>query len=352
MYTNSYTNNSIFIIAEAGSNWRQGTEARDLQMAFSLIDVASDAGADAVKFQTFRAKDLYVHGAGESAYLAKHGIKESINDVIKDLEMPYQMIAKLAEYCKGKSIGFMSSPFSVNDVNNVDPYVEVHKIASYEINHIRLLECIAATGKPVILSTGAANQDEIEFALDTLNKNKSGPITLLQCTSSYPAPMDSLNLGAIRCLAEKYSVRSGLSDHSRDPVVAPVVAVAMGAKVIEKHFTLHNKLPGADHPFAITPEELALMVKAIRDAELTLGSGDIEVHKVEGELRQYATRSLQALKDIKAGELLEEGVNFDILRPGNMSRGVSPQHINRITGKTVKNDIKCGEGILMENLED
>jgi sialic acid synthase SpsE len=341
----------VFIIAEAGSNWRMGTPRRDREMAHTLIDIAAEAGADAVKFQTYRSAGLYVPNAGDSDYLAKSGIKQQINEILDDLSMPYEMIGELAAYCDEKKIQFMSTPFSVEDAKAVDPFVKTHKIASYEINHLRLLQWIGATGKPVILSTGAATADDIEYGLQVLHESGAGPITLLQCTASYPAPMDSLNLAAIPQLREKYSVPAGLSDHSRDPVIAPVAAVALGACVIEKHYTIDNRLPGADHPFAILPEELALMVKSIREAEQTLGDGSISLQPAEEELRGFATRSIQAIRDIQPGEMLEEGVNIDVLRPGKRNKGISPRYLDEIVGKNVVNFIRCGDGIVLDDIE-
>ena len=230
-------NNSVFIVAEAGSNWRMGTPERDIKMAKTLIDVASDAGADAIKFQTYRAHSVYVPNAGNSDYLSNAGIKESINKIFEDLSMPYEMIPKLAEHAKIKKIEFMSTPFSVEDAKAIDPYTNYHKIASYEISHLRLIEYIASTGKPTFLSTGGTNKEEIGWALEKFSSNGGGKITLLQTTAKYPAPIDSLNLKAMIDLKNEFNVDVGLSDHSTDPVIGPVTATALGASVIEKHFT-------------------------------------------------------------------------------------------------------------------
>ncbi|NUR74878.1 MAG: N-acylneuraminate-9-phosphate synthase, partial [Thermoleophilia bacterium] len=166
-----FSSDHVFVIAEAGSNWRAGTPQRDRQMARALIDVAADAGADAVKFQTYRADKVYAPGAGKSDYLAEAGIDESIHDVFRDLEMPYELIPELADYCSGRGIEFMSTPFSPEDLAAVDPYVTTHKIASYEISDVRLLEAAAQTGKPIVLSTGASTPDDIDTALGVLRDN-------------------------------------------------------------------------------------------------------------------------------------------------------------------------------------
>lgn len=341
----------VFIIAEAGSNWRCGTPARDIKMAKSLIDVAVEAGADAVKFQTYKAETVYVPNAGESDYLSEAGIKESITEIFKDLSMPYEMIPQLSEYCQKQNIQFMSTPFSIADAKAVDPYVKIHKIASYEISHIRLIEFMAKTGKPVIISTGGATYEDIAWAINHFYKNGGKEISLMQCTAKYPAPLSTLNLNVIPELINRFNVPVGLSDHSRDPIIGPIGAVALGATIIEKHFTLHNKLPGPDHSFAITPEELKQMVKAIRQTEEALGSGKKEVQSQERELREYAQRSIQAIAEIKKGDALSEGKNIDVLRPGKQKQGLHPKYLAEIEGKKATRNISLSDGIQESDYE-
>src|SRR5262249_41080128 len=163
-------------------------------------------------------------------------IKEPIADIFRDLSMPYELIPELAAHCESRGVEFMSSTFSLEDLDAVDPYVRRHKVASFEISDVRLLEALARTGKQVILSNGASTPEEVEIALDVLRENGASSICLLQCPSSYPAPPESLNLAVIPHLAERYGVEVGYSDHSEHPVAAPVAAVALGASVIEKHF--------------------------------------------------------------------------------------------------------------------
>src|SRR5262245_21241439 len=294
----------VFIIAEAGSNWRMGSAARDLKMARSLIDVAAEARCDAVKFQTFRPETVYAPRAGASDYLAAGGHKQDIHAIFADLAMPYEMLGELRVYAHERGLSFMSSPFSVADVRAVDPHVEVHKIASYEVNHRRLLEAVARTHKPLVISTGAAELPEIAAALDLLAAEGAGPTCVMQCTAAYPAGLDALNLRALATLASRFGRAVGLSDHSTDPLTGPVGAVALGARCIEKHYTLSKKLPGPDHVFALEPDELARMVRGIRDMEAALGSADKGVKPAERELRSYAVRGLQALRDIARGEPL------------------------------------------------
>ena len=289
-------NNPVFIIAEAASNWRTGTRSRDLQMARSLIDIASESGANAIKFQTYKAKSVYAPGAGSARYLEKSGLRDSMEDLFTDLAMPYELIAELADYCKVRKIEFMSTPFSVSDAEVINPFVRIHKIASYEISHIRLIEYVAHTGKPLILSTGACDYEDIEWAMNCFYDSGGKDISLLQATARYPAEIGTLNLKVIPNLIDRYKVPVGLSDHSRNPILAPICAVALGAKIIEKHFTIHNRLPGPDHHFAVTPPELATMVQAIRDAEESLGTSVKTVQESEVELKRFARRSIQSIR--------------------------------------------------------
>ena len=270
----------VLIIAEAGSNWRMGTPKRDLAMAKALIEMAAEAGVDAVKFQTYRPETIYVPNAGKSNYLSEAGIEEEMAVMFEDLAMPYEMVPRLAEMCQAK-VQFMSSAFSPDDFAAVDPYVTLHKIASYEIGHIHLLTLAAKSGKPLLLSTGAATEEDIAWGVNTFYQQGGRDLTLLQCTACYPARPEALHLRTLPWLQKRFGVEVGLSDHSPHPVYAPVAAVALGAKVIEKHVTLDKALPGPDHAFAITPSELKEMVTAIRQAE-----------KMVGQLPQYEVKGI------------------------------------------------------------
>lgn len=337
--------NEVFVIAEAGSNWKVGTFNEDIQRAQELIKAASNAGADAIKFQTYQAASVYSENAGKSDYLAKQGINENVEEIFDKFSMPYNMIPKLAEMCNDQKIEFMSTPFSVEDAKQIDPFVLVHKVASFEINHIRLLEFLARTQKPILISTGASTMPEIEFAIDVCKKNGNEKITLLQCTSKYPAPLSSMNLSVIKSLKDTFGIPVGFSDHSIEPTIAPLLSISYGASVIEKHFTLDKKLPGPDHSFALEPNEFKEMRNVVKNASSIIGIGIKDIQDDEKELRQFAKRSLQAIKDIKKGEILQEGINFDVLRPGNNSRGLEPRFLKECDGKRVKFDIKKGEGI-------
>jgi len=335
----------VLIIAEAGSNWRLGQPQRDLAMGKALIDAAATAGADAVKFQTYRPETVYVANAGQSDYLAEAGIRQEIREIFADLAMPYEMLGALAEHCRARGVRFLSTGFSAEDFAAIDPWVELHKIASYEISHIRLLDLAAASGKPLVLSTGASDAHDIAWAAQRYLSQGGRDLCLMQCTAKYPAPLSSLNLGVLPSLRQRFQVAVGLSDHSRDPVTAPVAAVALGARCIEKHFTLHNALPGPDHSFALTPDELALMVRQIRAAEQAYGEEVKSVTPVESELASFARRGVQAVRDLAPGDLLAEGQTIAILRPGQRRPGVHPRFLEQIEGRRATRAIAAGDGL-------
>lgn len=336
---------SVFVIAEAGSNWRMGNSERDLEMSKTLIDIAVEAGADAIKFQVFRPETIYVKNAGTSDYLSEAGIQKDMQEMFADLSMPYSIIPELAEYCKKCGIELMASAFSKNDFHAIDPYVKFHKIASYEIGHLRLIELCAKSGKPTFISTGAATHEEIAWVIDAFKNYGGKSFTLLQCTAKYPAKPESMDLRSIIWLRQRFQCDIGLSDHSKHPTAAPVAAVALGAKVIEKHFTLNSRLPGPDHAFALTPPELKEMITAIRETEQMVGSWVKRIHPSEEELRNFARRGIQAICSIEKGDLLQEGVNIDILRPGKQIIGIHPQYITEIQNKKATRSIALGSGI-------
>jgi N-acetylneuraminate synthase len=339
----------VFIIAEAGSNWKVGSYSEDLKRAKKLIKVAAESGADAVKFQTFRAKTVYVSDAGNSDYLEKAGVKKNINKIFENVEMPYKMLKELASYCKKEKIEFMSTAFSVDDARAINKYVKIHKIASYEINHVRLLEYLVKTKKPIILSTGASSYDDIDFAIDLLKKYHVKDYALLQCTAKYPAPLETLNLGVIPEMKKRYGVPIGLSDHSLDSVIGPIMAVGLGARIIEKHFTLDRNLAGPDHKFALNPPELKKMVQSIRIAEASIGDGKKHILNIEKELRRFAVRRIQAIRDIKKGEKFVENYNVSTLRPGKRKIGAEARFLLKIVGKKAKRAIKAGDGVRLQD---
>jgi N-acetylneuraminate synthase len=259
--------------------------------------------------------------------------------------MPHEMVPDLASYCRNRGIAFMSTPFSPADFAAIDPHVAVHKIASYEISHLRLIELAGRSGKPLVMSTGASVESDIAWAVETFRANGGKDICLMQCTATYPAPIDSLNLSTIPWLKKRFGVAAGLSDHSREPALAPVMAVALGARAIEKHYTLDNRLPGPDHSFALTPGELKRLVAEVRTAEQALGDGIKRILDAEKELAAYARRGLQATRPIRQGDILRENDNFAVLRPGQRTLGAHPRHLDRLAGRKARRAIDTGEGL-------
>ena len=330
-----------FIIAEAGSN-HNGS----LEQAKGLIDVAVESGADAVKFQLFRASKLYHEKAGRSDYLK---LDRSIYDIIAEMEMPYEWLPELATYCqKNGGIIFLSSVFDEESVNRLDQHVPAYKIASYEMTHIPLVRHIAQKGKPVIISTGTANLEEVDETVEAFLKTGNKDLMLMQCTASYPTPVEALNVQAIVTMKQAFGVPVGLSDHSRDPLVGPLSAVAVGANLVEKHFTLSNRLPGPDHAFAVEPADLRLMVQKIREVEQALGSGEKVFHSVEEELRGFARSSIFATKDIAEGEAFSKE-NIAVLRRGNLTPGLEPKYYDLLMGTKSQRDVKNGSAVQKED---
>ena len=337
--------NRTFVIAEAGSNWRTKDLKSSIKRAKKMISIAAKSGADAIKFQTYSSDRVYVPKAGNSNYLTKSGINKSINQIFDEFSMPHHVLGVLNKFCKKQKIRFMSTPFSVDDAKAVNKFVKIHKIASYEINHVPLLKFLASTKKPIIISTGAATYEKIDFAIKILKKHGTKQICILQCTAAYPAPMDSLNIASIPKLRDKFKIPVGFSDHSIEPIIAPLLAIGYGATIIEKHFTLNRKFSGPDHAFALEPSELEMLVNSVRKADTAKGTGKKSVEKIERELKKFATRSIQATMEIQVGDRLELDKNIELLRPGKRSRGEDAIKIDKINGKVSRRRIHRGDGI-------
>jgi N-acetylneuraminate synthase len=293
-----------------------------------------------VKFQLYRAKDLYVKNAGYADYLGK---KKSIYDIIEEMEVPYDWLPKLIKYCNKKDIIFLCTPFDEASVDQLEKNnVQAYKIASYSITHLPLIRHIAKKGKPIIFSTGASNMTEIRKAVETIKETGNDRIAMMECTAKYPAPLSSMNLKVIPMLINIFKVPVGLSDHSRDPLIAPLGAVALGAKLIEKHFTTDNTLPGPDQEFAILGDELKKMVSSVRKLEEALGEEKKEILNEEKELHDFARRYIYANKNIKKGKTFTKN-NLIILRSGNKKKGLEPSRYYEILGKKASLDIKKGD---------
>lgn len=332
-----------FIIAEAGVNHNG-----DINLAKRLIDAAVDAGADAVKFQTFMA-DAVVCSTAEKAEYQKHttGPEESQYDMIKRLELTDDEFRELYSYCQSKGIIFLSTPFDERSVDLLDVIgVPAFKIPSGEITNIPLLKKIARKGKPIILSTGMATLGEVEEAVTCLKANDEQEIILLHCTTSYPAPIQSVNLRAMETLRCAFKVPVGYSDHTEGFSI-PVAAVAMGASVIEKHFTMSRTLPGPDHQASLEPDELQAMVQAIRNVESAFGNGVKGPTEDELEIITVARRSIVASKKIEPGQIICKA-DFCIKRPGT---GIEPKYLDYIIGMTMINGKDKDCVVMWEDLE-
>jgi len=319
-----------YIIAEAGSN-HNGS----LEQAFRLIDVAVDAQADAVKFQLFTAATMYPDQVGASRYL---GEARSIYNIIQDMEMPADWLPKLADHCATRGIEFIVSPFDEASADLIDPYVRAFKIASYEMTHAPLVRHVARFGKPIIMSTGTANTEEVRRAVGWIRETGNEQVVVLQCTAKYPAPLSAVNVRAVTTLRHELGGAIGLSDHSREPSVAACAAVALGAVVIEKHFTLSNYLPGPDHRFALEPADLVKLVADVRATEAALGHGRKEMLPEEEELHQFARRSVFAVHPIRRGDVFTRE-NIAVLRNGDLGAGMSPEQYDGILGRVAARDL-------------
>ncbi|BFU76856.1 N,N'-diacetyllegionaminate synthase [Arcobacter sp. 15-2] len=330
--------NKTFIIAEAGVNHNGSFD-----LAKKLIDVAYEAGVDAVKFQTFKASNLVSKNAKKAQYQ-----KTNMNDgddsqfnMLKKLELDINTHKELISYCNSKNIMFLSTPFDHDSIELLNGLgLEIFKIPSGEITNLPYLRHIGKLNKKVILSTGMADIGEIEDALDILIEagTQKENITVLHANTMYPTPMEDVNLKAMVTIGNTFDVAFGYSDHTLG-IEVPTAAVAMGASCIEKHFTLDKTMEGPDHKASLEPDELKAMVSAIRNIELALGSSVKKPSKSETPNIQIARKSIVAKSAIKKGDLLSE-TNLAIKRPGN---GISPMRWDEIVGSVAIQDYKEDE---------
>ncbi|MBF0489158.1 MAG: N-acetylneuraminate synthase [Candidatus Omnitrophica bacterium] len=322
----------VFIIAEAGVN-HNGS----LQMAKKMIDVAAKAGADAVKFQTFHAESLVSKSAVKANYQMKFTDKnESQLQMIQRLELSLEAHKKLMAYCKTKKIIFLSSPFDMQSIELlVDLGLEIFKIPSGEITNLPYLRRIGSLRKKIIISTGMATMEEIKDALGVLIKSgtKKEDITVLHCNSAYPTPWEDVNLQAMLTIKKKFGLEVGFSDHTLGIEVS-IAAVALGAKVIEKHLTLNKSLPGPDHQASLDPVEFTQMVQSIRNVEKSFGNGIKRPSTSEQENILIARKSIVAAKGIKKGEFFTSS-NLCTKRPGF---GLNPMLWNKVIGHQASRD--------------
>lgn len=325
----------VFIIAEAGVNHNG-----EIELARQLVDAAAEAGADAVKFQTFKAEKLVCKNAEKAAYqMGTTDPNESQFDMLKKLELTPQMHEQLLSYCKRKGILFLSTPFDRDSLHFlVKLGVNIIKLPSGEITNYPLLREAGKTQKRIILSSGMSTLDEVRDAVDVLKSCGSQDITILHCNTEYPTPYADVNLRAMLTLKEKLGIAVGYSDHTQG-IEVPIAAAALGAMVIEKHFTLNKNMEGPDHKASLEPDELEAMVRSIRNLESALGTGEKQPSESERRNIGIVRKSIVAKRDIAAGEIFTED-NLTTKRPGI---GISPMRWKQVIGRTAKRQFKEDE---------
>lgn len=324
-----------FIIAEAGVNHNGSFE-----LAKQLVDKAVWAGADCIKFQTFNSKNLVSKNAQKAEYQKKTtDSSESQLDMLKKLELTKEQFTELRSYCNQKGIIFLSTPFDLESIDFLASIgVKTWKVPSGEITNYPFLRAIGQRKESVIMSSGMCTLEEVRDAVNVLKEFGTTNITLLHCTTEYPAPYDSVNLKAMQTLQKEFGYKVGYSDHTNG-IEIPVAAVAMGATVIEKHFTLDKNMEGPDHKASLEPEELRQMILSIRNVEAAIGDGIKQPSQAEKKNIAIARKSIVAACEIKKGEVFTEN-NLTAKRPGN---GISPMQWNNVLGKVAKREFSEDE---------
>lgn len=330
---------SVYIIAEAGVNHNG-----KLDLALKLCDAAKDAGVDAVKFQTWKTENIVTAQARQAAYQAENtGVEESQFDMLKKLELSYDHFRYIQDYCKKIGIDFLSTPDEEESlaflVSLGLPFI---KVGSGEVTNIPYLRKIASCGKPVILSTGMSTLAQVAIAYDTLLKAGAPKVSLLHCTTNYPCPYDEVNLRAMQTLKDAFKCQVGYSDHTMGTEI-PVAAVAMGAEIIEKHFTLGRTMEGPDHKASLEPAELKLMVEQIRHIEVAMGDGIKRPNKSEAENAKVVQKSILAKRPIKMGETLTE----EMLTVKRAGAGISASLWDNVIGAYAIKDFDIDEPIVL-----
>lgn len=314
---------SVYIIAEAGVNHNGCVD-----LAIKLIDVAKKAGADCVKFQTFKTEKLLVNNAQKAEYQKETTGASSQKDMLKKLELKDEDFLYLKKYCDSTGIAFLSTPFdleSIDFLNKIE--MPFWKIPSGEVTNYPYLVSIAKTHKPVVMSTGMCDMGEIEVAINVLRENGTKQIKLLHCNTEYPTPFEDVNLAAMGTMRTRFDIPVGYSDHTKG-IEVPIAAVACGAVIIEKHFTLDRNMSGPDHKASLEPDELALMVSSIRNIEKAIGTVEKKATSSEIKNRVVVRKSIVASCYISEGEILSVN-NITVKRPAN---GLSPMLWNDVIG--------------------
>ncbi len=351
--------NPCFVVAEIGINYDGKYE-----QALQLIDVAAETGCNAVKFQLFRAGRMYPQNAGK--YKIASGEKRDILEIIRDSELPFAWLPKLRKYSHAKGLEFFSSVCDEVSADMLEKFgTDAYKITSSESSHIPLIRHVAKKNKPVIISFGMAKLKEIAEAVEAIENEGNNKIVIMHCVAVYPAPLKVLNLRTINMFKQCFPrAIVGFSDHSRDPAMGPKAAVALGAKVVEKHITLDRRMPGPDHSFALNPRELKSMVKAIRDTENKLRAGkggDIKINSIvlgkternikqENYYRSFLYRTIFAIRGIRKGEKFTSR-NIAVLRPGKNRSGLEPKYYDLLMkGYRAVQDIPSNKSITWDDI--
>lgn len=334
--------NRCFIIAEAGVNHNG-----DINIAKKLVDKAKEAGVDAIKFQTFRAENLVTKEAPKAEYQKETTGDGSQFEMLKKLALSLEDHIILKKYCEEKGIMFISTPFDFESVDLLEKTdVSLYKVSSGDLTNLPLLSYIANKNKPIILSTGMANLGEVEEAVETISKAGNDRTILLHCTSNYPTAYEEVNLRAMLTMKEAFKLPVGYSDHTIG-IEVPIAAVALGAKVIEKHFTLDKNMEGPDHKASLEPYELKMMVNSIRNIELAMGDGIKRCNKSEENTKSVARKSIVANRNINKDEIITiNDVSFK--RP---EQGLKPKYIDLIIGKKARRNIYRDEFITFEDIK-
>jgi N,N'-diacetyllegionaminate synthase len=339
--------NRVLTIAEAGVNHNG-----DLEKALALIDAAADAGADYVKFQTFKADKIVNRSAQKADYQKKNmqGEGDTQYEMLKKLEMGDDWYPVLKDRCQEKGIHFLSTGFDVDSIDFLNMLeIPFYKIPSGELTNKPYLQHIARKGKDIILSTGMANLQEVKDAIEVIEKEgiKREKIRVLHCNTEYPTPMEDVNLLAMNQMAQELGVKVGYSDHTLG-IEVPIAAVALGACVIEKHFTLDRTLPGPDHAASLEPDELKAMVAAIRNIEKAIGGSGIKAPSdSEKKNIDIARKSIHVNKNLSKGSVISQE-DLIALRPGD---GISPMHIDKVVGKELRKDVEAFHKLTLEELK-
>jgi len=332
---------SVFIVAELSANHNN-----DFDLTVKTIKAIADSGADAVKVQTYKPGSITLNLSTGYFSARKDGLWKGYTpwQLFKKAAMPYEWQVQLKKIAEDSGLIFFSSPFDTEAVDFLETLkVAIYKIASFEITDIPLIEYIASKGKPVIISTGVADIDDIQLAIDTCRNAGNNKIFLLKCTSEYPATINKANLLTIPDMKNRFEVEVGVSDHSCG-IIVPLVAVSLGARIVEKHFILDRNMGGIDSAFSMEPDEFKEMVQKIRQAETAIGNINYEVRESD----KYRRRSLFVIKNIRKGECISDQ-NIKSIRPGY---GLPPKYFNSVLGKKVKRDLRIGSPLKEEDIDE